>query len=173
MPKKIDPLNKKNYTALTAALCVADVKAAAEFYQKAFGFQRRGIMNGPDGKPVHAELTLRGTTLMLGPEMPEMGARSANTVGASPTTLYLIVENVDQVVAKAVKLGAKPQGPVSDMFWGDRCGRLVDPDGYTWYIATHIAEPTPAQMKKQMVEDMKKWRAEREAQSKAAPNVTV
>jgi PhnB protein len=173
MPKKIDPLNKKNYTALTAALCVADVKAAAEFYQKAFGFQRRGIMNGPDGKPVHAELTLRGTTLMLGPEMPEMGARSANSVGASPTTLYVMVENVDQAVAKAVKLGAKPQGPVSDMFWGDRCGRLVDPDGYIWYIATHIAEPTPAQMKKQMVEDMKKWRAEREAQSKAAPNVTV
>jgi uncharacterized glyoxalase superfamily protein PhnB len=110
MPKKIDPLNKKNYSALTAALCVVDVKAAAEFYQKAFGFQRRGIMNGPDGKPVHAELTLRGTTLMLGPEMPEMGARSAKTVGASPTTLYLMVEKVDQVVAKAVKLGAKPQG---------------------------------------------------------------
>ena len=130
-------------------------------------------MNGPDRKPVHAELTLRGTTLMLGPEMPEMGARSANTVGASPTTLYLMVENVDQVVAKAVKLGAKPQGPVSDMFWGDRCGRLVDPDGYMWYIATHIAEPTPAQMKKQMVEDMKKWQAERKAQSKAAPNVTI
>jgi PhnB protein len=159
MPKKIDPLNKKNYSALTAALCVVDVKAAAEFYRKAFGFQRRGIMNGPDGKPVHAELTLRGTTLMLGPEMPEMGARSAKTVGASPTTLYLMVENVDQAVARAVKLGAKPQGPVSDMFWGDRCGRLVDPEGYTWYIATHIAEPTPAQMRKQMVEDMKKWRA--------------
>ena len=160
-------------TALTAALCVVDVKAAAEFYQKAFGFQRRGIMNGPDGKPVHAELTLRGTTLMLGPEMPEMGARSANTVGASPTTLYVMVENVDQVVAKAVKLGAKPQGPVSDMFWGDRCGRLVDPEGYTWYIATHIAEPTPAQMKKQMVEDMKKWQAEREVRSKATSNVTL
>jgi len=163
MLKKIDPLNKKNYSALTAALCVVDVKAAAEFYQKAFGFQRRGIMNGPDGKPVHAELTLRGTTLMLGPEMPEMGARSAKSIGASPTTLYLMVEKVDQVVGKAVKLGAKPQGPVSDMFWGDRCGRLVDPEGYTWYIATHIAEPTPAQMKKQMAEDMKKWQAAREA----------
>ena len=146
MPKRIDPLNKKNYTALTAALCVADVKAAAEFYQKAFGFQRRGIMNGPDGKPVHAELTLRGTTLMLGPEMPEMGARSANTVGASPTTLYVMVENVDQVIAKAVKLGAKLQAPVSDMFWGDRCGSLIDPDGYSWSVATHIAEPTPREM---------------------------
>jgi uncharacterized glyoxalase superfamily protein PhnB len=169
MPKKIDPLNKKNYTAITASLCVTDVRAAAEFYQKAFGFEKRGIMKGPDGKPMHAELTMRGTTLMLGPEMPEMGARSAKTVGASPTTLYLLVENVDKVVAKAVKLGAKPLGPVSDMFWGDRCGRLLDPEGYSWYIATHIAEPTPDEMKKQMAEDMKKWQA-REGQAGAATN---
>ena len=167
MPKKIDPLNKRNYTAVTAALCVTDVKAAAEFYQKALGFQKRGIMKGPDGKPIHAELTHRGTALMLGPEMPEMGARSAKTVGASPTTLYLLVENVDKVVAKAVNLGATPQGPVSDMFWGDRCGRLVDPEGYAWYIATHIADPTPAQMKKQMLEDMKKWQAVKQEQSSA------
>jgi uncharacterized glyoxalase superfamily protein PhnB len=91
--------------------------------------------------------------------MPQMGARSAKNAGASPTTLYLLVEDVDKVVAKAIKLGATPQGPVADMFWGDRCGRLVDPEGYTWYIATHIAEPTPAEMKKQMKEDMKKWQA--------------
>jgi uncharacterized glyoxalase superfamily protein PhnB len=165
MPQKIDPLNKKNYTAVTAALCVTDVKAAASFYQKAFGFEKRSIMNGPDGKPIHAELTMRGTTLMLGPEMPQMGARSAKNAGASPTTLYLLVENVDKVVAKAVKLGAMPQGPVADMFWGDRCGRLVDPEGYTWYVATHIANPTPAQMKKQMLEDMKKWQAHSENRS--------
>jgi len=166
MPKKIDPLNKKNYTAVTAALCVTDVRAAVQFYQKAFGFQKRGIMNGPGGKPVHAELTMRGTTLMLGPEMPEMGARSAKTAGASPTTLYLLVENADKVFAKAVKLGATPQGQVADMFWGDRCGRLVDPEGYMWYVATHIADPTPAEMKKQMAEDMKKWQAQ-QAQAKA------
>ena len=172
MPKKIDPLDKKNYTAVTAALCVTDVKAATNFYQKAFGFQKRGIMNGPDGKPMHAELTMRGTTLMLGPEMPGMGARSARNVGASPTTLYLLVENVDKTVAKAVKLGAKLQGPVSDMFWGDRSGRLVDPEGYSWYVATHIADPTPAEMKKQMVEDMKKWQARGEGQSNAATNVS-
>ena len=167
MPKKIDPLNKKNYSAVTASLCVTDVKAAASFYQKAFGFEKRGIMNGPGGKPIHAELRMRDTSLMLGPEMPEMGARSAKNLGASPTTLYLLVENVDKVVAKAVKLGATPLGPVADMFWGDRCGRLTDPEGYTWYIATHIAEPTPAEMKKLMAEDMKKWQAQKEAQSEA------
>jgi PhnB protein len=129
-------------------------------------------MNGPDGKPMHAELTIRGTTLMLGPEMPEIGARSAKNVGASPITLYLIVENVDKTVSNAVKLGAKLQGPVSDMFWGDRCGRLVDPEGYSWYVATHIANPTPAEMKKQMLADMKKWQSQREGQSTPATNVS-
>src|SRR6202451_2330482 len=106
MPKKIDSLNKKLYGAITAMLTVTDVKAAADFYQKAFGFAKRGIMNGPDGKAIHAELTLRGTTLMLGPEMPQMGSRSAKSVGASPASLYLLAENVDKVVAKALKLGA-------------------------------------------------------------------
>src|SRR6185436_11888821 len=129
--QKDRPITQKKLHRRPAALCVTDVKAATNFYQKAFGFQKRGIMNGPDGKPVHAELTIRGTTLMLGPEMPGMGARSARNVGASPTTLYLLVENVDKTVAKAVKLGAKLQGPVSDMFWGDRSGRLVDPEGYS------------------------------------------
>ncbi|HEV2114368.1 MAG TPA: VOC family protein [Terriglobales bacterium] len=93
LTKKIDPLNKKQYGAVTAMLTVADVKVAVSFYQKAFGFAKRGIMNGPDGKPMHAELTLRGTTLMLGPENPERGARSAKTLGASPVTLYLTTEN--------------------------------------------------------------------------------
>jgi uncharacterized glyoxalase superfamily protein PhnB len=101
-----------------------------------------------------------------------MAARSAKDARVSPTALYLLVENVDKLVAKAVKLGAQPQGPVADMFWGDRCGRLIDPEGYTWYIATHIADPTPAQMKKQMVEDMKKWQAQAEKQSDAATDAS-
>ena len=154
MPKKIDPLNKKLYSAITTMLTVSDVKAATAFYQKAFGFTKRGIMNGPDGKAVHAELTHRGSTLMLGPEMPQMGSRSAKSVGASPSSLYLLTENVDKVVAKAVKLGATSKGPVMDMFWGDRTGTVVDPDGYVWMVATHKAEPTPQEMQKRMKEQM-------------------
>jgi PhnB protein len=154
MPKKIDPLNKKHYGAVTSMLTVADVKAAAAFYQKAFGFAKRGIMNGPDGKAIHAELTLRGTTLMLGPEMPQMGFRSAKSIGASPSSLYLLTDKVDKVVEKAIKLGAVPKGPVMDMFWGDRCGTVVDPDGYIWMVATHLSEPTPLEMKKKMKEQM-------------------
>lgn len=153
--KKIDPLNRKQYSAVSAALTVADIPAAVTFYQKAFGFAKRGIMKGADGKPVHAELTLRGTTLMLGPENPAMGKRSAKSAGASPATLYVYVENVDKVVEKAVRIGATPQGPVMDMFWGDRCGTVVDPDGYTWMVGTHKAEPTAKEMKKAMAEMMK------------------
>jgi len=153
--KKIDPLNKKQYGAVSAALTVSDIPAAVSFYQKALGFTKRGIMNGPDGKPIHAELTLRGTTLMLGPENAEMGRRSAKTLGGSPVALYLYVENVDKVVEKATKLGASGQGPVMDMFWGDRCGTISDPDGYTWMISTHKAEPSAKEMKEKMLEMMR------------------
>jgi PhnB protein len=152
MPKKIDPLNKKNYGAVTAALTVNDIKAAVNFYTKALGFEKRGIMNGPDGKPMHAELTLRGTTLMLGLENPQMGGRSAKSLGGSPVTLYLMTESVDKVVAKAVKLGATVKVPVGDMMWGDRTGTIVDPEGHTWMVATHVAEPTPQEMMKKMKE---------------------
>ena len=152
MAKKIDPLNKKHYGAVSAMLAVSDVKTAVAFYQKAFGFAKRGVMNGPDGKPIHAELTLRGTTLMLGPENPERGMRSAKTVGASPASLFLYVENVDKTVAKAAGLGATIKGQATDMFWGDRCGMLVDPDGYGWMVGTHKAEPTTQEMKKKMAE---------------------
>ncbi len=155
MAKKIDPLNKKNYGAVSASLTVGDVKAAVSFYTKALGFVKRGIWNGPDRKPMHAELTLRGTTLMLGPENAQMGAKSAKSLGGTPVTLHLTTENADKVVDKAVKLGATVKMPVSDMFWGDRCGTIIDPEGHVWTIGTHVAEPTPQEMTKAMKEMMK------------------
>jgi len=154
MAKKIDPLNKKLYGGVSTILTVSDIPAAVSFYQKALGFSKRGIMKGPDGKPMHAELTLRGTTLMLGPENAAFGSRSAKSLGASPAVLFVYVENVDKVVAKAVSLGATSQGPVMDMFWGDRCGNIVDPDGYHWMVGTHKAEPTMKEMKAKMREQM-------------------
>ena len=93
--------------------------------------------------------------MMLGPENPAMGKRTAKSVGASPAGLFVYVENADKVVAKAVSLGAKGQGPVMDMFWGDRCGAVVDPDGYAWMVGTHQAEPTVKEMKKKMLEQMR------------------
>ena len=153
MPKKIDPLNKKMYGAVSAMLTVTDIKAAAGFYQKAFGFQKRGIMNGPDGKPMHCELRLRDATVMLGPEYgPDK--KSAKSMGGSPVTMYVLVDSVDKTFAKAVKLGATATMPPMDMFWGDRCASLIDPEGHSWWLGTHVAEPTPAEMKKKMKEQM-------------------
>jgi PhnB protein len=154
MARKIDPLNKKHYGSLSAVLTVSNMKAAMAFYQKAFGFEKRGLMAGPNGKPVHGEMVLRGTALMLSPENPAWGARSAKAVGASPASLYLLVEDVDKTVAKAIKLGATVTYPVTDMFWGDRCGTIVDPDGYSWMVATHKSEPTPQEIRKKMKEQM-------------------
>ena len=152
--KKIDPLNKKSYGAVSAMLTVSDVAAAATVYQKAIGITKRAIMNGPDGKPIHAELTLRGTTLMLGPEKPSMGRRTAKNMGGSPASLYIYMEDVDKAVAKATKLGATGKGPVMDMFWGDRCGTVIDPDGHSWTVGTHKAEPSLKEMKEKMMEQM-------------------
>jgi PhnB protein len=86
-------------------LTAADVKAAASFYQKAFGFINRGVTKGPDGKPMHTELALRSTTLMLGPENPDRAIRSAKTLGGSALTLYLTVENADKSWPKPSSLG--------------------------------------------------------------------
>src|SRR5882724_11603408 len=91
---------------------------------------------------------------MLGPENPAFGNRSAKTLGASPAGLFIYVENVDKVVAKALGLGATSKGEVMDMFWGDRCGKVVDPEGYNWMVGTHKAEPSAQQMKKKMAEQM-------------------
>src|SRR5215467_12018015 len=99
MAKKIDPLNRKQYGAVSTSLVVIDVKAAINFYQKALGFAKRNVMNGPDGKLMHAELALRGTVLMLSPENLERGFRSAKTLGTSPANLYLYTENADKAVA--------------------------------------------------------------------------
>jgi len=152
MAKKIDPLNKKNYGAASTMLTVTDIKAALNFYSKAFGFEKGSVMKGPDGKAMHAEMRLRGSVLMLGPENPERGQKTPKTLGGSPVTIYVMSEDVDKTFAKALKAGATTMMPVSDMFWGDRCGVVVDQDGYAWMVSTHVAEPTPQEMAKAMKE---------------------
>ena len=130
-------------------LAVRDVRRAVEFYKNVFGFSVRGVMDGPDG-PLHAELRLRDTTLMLSPESRQQNNLSANSIGNTPTTLYILVDDVDSVFARAVSAGARVSMPVMDMFWGDRCGQLADPEGNKWMIATHKSEPTEAEMAEAM-----------------------
>ena len=151
---QIDPLNRKNYGAITAMLTVADVEKTYAFCQKAFGFEGKGLMPGPDGKPMHAELKLRDSVLMLGPECPERQGFSAKTLGNSPTTLYFYVEDVDKAAKQAADAGATLVQPPTDMFWGDRTAMLVDSEGNKWMIGTHKSEPTPAEMDAAMKKQM-------------------
>ena len=147
---QIDPLNRNNYSAISAMLTVVDVEKVYEFCQKAFGFEGRGVMPGPNGKPIHAELKLRDSVLMLSPEFPSRQGYSAKTLGNTPTTLYLYVEDVDKVATQAANVGATLLQPPTDMFWGDRTALLVDSEGNKWMLATHKAEPTPEQMEAEM-----------------------
>jgi uncharacterized glyoxalase superfamily protein PhnB len=147
-------------------LAVADVQRAVDFYTKALGFKVRSLMDSPQGV-IHAELRFRETTLMLSPESRQQNSLSANSIGDTPATLYILVADADETFANAVASGAKVLVPVMDMFWGDRCGTVADLDGNKWMIATHKAEPTEAEMAsamKQMTEA-----SQTGSQSAAAP----
>ena len=146
---KVDPLNRKQYTSVTPLLTVRDIRKAVDFYVDGLGFTLRGIMDSPQG-PMHAELRFRDTTLMLSPESREQRSFSANTIGNTPVTLYLLVDDVDDVFQKAVDAGGKVAMPVMDQFWGDRSGMIADPEGNKWMIATHKADYTEAQMMEAM-----------------------
>jgi PhnB protein len=147
--RKIDPLNQKTYRSVTPLLSVSNVKRAVDFYTSALGFTVRSVMDSPQGI-LHAELTLRDTTLMLSPEERRQNNLSANTIGNTPVTLYMMVEDVDKVFGSAVASGGRILMPVMDMFWGDRCGVIADLDGNKWMIATHKSEPTEAEMAEAM-----------------------
>jgi PhnB protein len=91
---------------------------------------------------MHATIRIGDSILMMGDEMPDMGCKSAESLGASPISLYAYVPDVDAVFEQAVAAGATAVMPVADMFWGDRCGSLKGPFGYEWTIATHTRDLT-------------------------------
>jgi PhnB protein len=126
---------------VTPYLTVTSAEAALEFYGKAFGFEKREALTGPEGKVMHAELTWRDGMIMLGPECPQSGSKapSASQV-RSPVTLYVYCDDVDSLCDRARKAGATVDQPPQDMFWGDRMCRLIDPDGHIWCFATWKGE---------------------------------
>lgn len=154
MPAKPIP---DGYHSLTPYLTVRDAARAIEFYKQAFGATERGVMKGPDGKVMHAELMIGDSIVMLADEYPDMGVVSPQTVGGSGSGLHIYVENVDSSFERAVKAGANVEMPVADMFWGDRYGKLKDPFGHRWSIATHTADLSMEEMDKGMKEAMAKW----------------
>ncbi len=151
MAGKVKPI-PEGYTAVTPYLIVDGAAAAIDFYKKVFGAKEVMRMPGPDGRIGHAELTIGGAHVMLADENPDMNARSPKSVGGSPISLVLYVEEVDKTVDRAVRAGAKVKRPVADQFYGDRTGGIEDPFGHQWYVATHIEDVSPEEMKKRAQE---------------------
>jgi PhnB protein len=138
------------YHAVTPFLVVSDAARAMEFYKVAFGAKERMRMAGPGGKIVHAEMTIGDAVIMVADEFPEWGNLSPESLNGSPVRMALYVEDVDDVASRAVAAGAKVLIPVADQFYGDRSGRLADPFGHLWIVATHIEDVSPGEMQKRM-----------------------
>jgi PhnB protein len=123
---------------------------AIDFYQRAFGANELFRMPGPNGKIVHAEILIGDSHIMLSDESAACGSQAPVTLNGTPVGIFLYVDDVDKTFQQAVKAGAKETMAPRDMFWGDRFGRLTDPFGHKWMVATHIEDVSPAEMEERM-----------------------
>ncbi|MGI8966399.1 MAG: VOC family protein [Limisphaerales bacterium] len=146
MEKKIKTI-PEGFHSITPYLIIRGAAQAMEFYKKAFGAQDRYSLPMPGGKIGHAEIQIGDSILMLGDENTECGQFSPQHLQGTPVGIMLYVENVDQVFEQAIGAGAKSLMPVADMFWGDRYGKLQDPFGHQWSIATHQRDLSPEEIK--------------------------
>jgi PhnB protein len=136
------------YPRVTPYLIVDGGSAAIDFYTSVLGATERMRIAAPDDRVGHAELEIGESVIMLADESPEMDARGPRTVGGTPVSLHVYVEDVDAVCDRAVKAGAKPLRPVEDRFYGDRSGGFEDPFGHRWDVATHVEDVPPDEMEK-------------------------
>jgi len=152
---KVQPIPQGMHSVTPHLVC-AGAADAIEFYKKAFGAVEEARLPGPNGKVMHAMIRIGGSAVMLADEMPEWGSLGPKALKGSPVTIHLYVEDADAFVARAAKAGAKITMPVDDMFWGDRYGKLEDPFGHHWSVATHVRDVS----REEMAQAMKKMAKE-------------
>src|SRR2546425_813172 len=139
----------QGFHTVTPSLVVRSAAEAIEFYKRAFGAQELMRMPGPGGKGImHAEIKIGDSIIFLSDEFPGMGCRSPQTLGGSTGALNLYLEDVDAAFQRAVNAGAKPSMPLADMFWGDRYGKVTDPYGHEWGLATHKEDVAPEERRR-------------------------
>jgi PhnB protein len=138
--KPSDVENIARQQTITPHLVCGGAADAIEFYKRAFGAKETMRLEGINGKLMHASIRVGDASVMLVDELPEWGSLSPITLGGSPVTIHLYVDDVDAFVARAVREGALLRMPVEDMFWGDRYGVIEDPFGHKWSIATHLRD---------------------------------
>jgi uncharacterized glyoxalase superfamily protein PhnB len=136
--------------SVTPHLICAGAAKAIEFYKAAFGATELARLPGPDGRLMHASVKIGDSQVMLADEMPEWGSLGPKSLKGSPVTIHLYVDDVDAFVERAVKAGAKVTMPVADQFWGDRYGKLEDPFGHHWSVATHVRDVSMEEAQKAM-----------------------
>ncbi|MDM0020363.1 VOC family protein [Variovorax saccharolyticus] len=136
-------------------LCVKDTAAAIAFYGEVFGATEKFRLTEPSGRIGHAELDFGGTTVMLCDEFPEYGIRSASTLGATPVTLHLHVDDADALVERALKAGATLEMPLADHFYGERSGTFRCPFGHRWNVGHSIEEVSTEQMQQRYTDELK------------------
>ena len=146
----------EGYHTVTPHLVIKGADKALEFYKKAFGAEEICRIPGPGGSIMHAELKIGNSHLMLNDEMPDYGALGPQTIGGTSVTLHLYVNDVDAFFKRAIQSGAKEEMAVADMFWGDRYGKLVDPFGHKWSVATHKEDVSPEEMGRRMEKEFGK-----------------
>ncbi len=127
-----------------------------DFYKRAFGAREIMRMATPNGKISHAEIQIGDSMIMLSEEMPGSENKSPRSLGGSPVGIFLYVDDVDSVFKQAQSAGAKVEMPLADQFWGDRYGKLVDPFGHSWSVATHKEDVSPEEMKERAEQAMAK-----------------
>ena len=143
--KKVKPIPDGMHSVTPHLVC-AGAAQAIEFYKKAFGALEEARLPGPNGRLMHAMVRIGGSAVMLVDEMPEWGALGPKALKGSPVTIHLYVEDADAFFARAVQAGAKVTMPLEDAFWGDRYGKLEDPFGHHWSVATHVRDVGAAEM---------------------------
>lgn len=136
-------------------LHVTNANAAIEFYTRVFGAREKFRLTEPGGRVGHAEIDFNGTTLMLSDEFPDYGVRGASTLGATPVTIHLHVDNADAVIERAVQAGATLETAAKDQFYGERSGCIRDPFGHRWSIGHRIEEVSPDEMQRRYAEIVK------------------
>lgn len=146
MSEKVNHI-PEGYHSVTPYLVVDGAARAIEFYKQAFGAEEVFRMEDEGGRVGHAEIKIGDSHVMLADEHPEMGARGPRALGGSPVSLMLYVGDVDAVVGRAVEAGAKLTRPVENQFYGDRTGGVEDPFGHAWYVATHVEDVPPEELK--------------------------
>jgi PhnB protein len=161
MPEKaVSPVPAGLHTLTPQLWFNGDCAAAIEFYRKALGAEIVGeVAQGPDDMGVmHAMLKVGDACFMLADAMP--GAAEVGPADVTTSSFWLYDADCDAAFQRACDAGAEILQPLEDMFWGDRLGKVVDPFGHVWAIATCQWKMSEEEMKAGMEKFVEAMRQE-------------